>query len=51
MEGGCYPSGGSEALAEELVPVIESYGGKVLIRALVDSILVESMPFLRYYVI
>jgi phytoene dehydrogenase-like protein len=42
MEGGCYPRGGSEKLAEELVPVIESFGGKVLIRALVDNVLLES---------
>lgn len=41
MEGGCYPRGGSEMLARELVPVIQSFGGRVLIRALVDSIIVK----------
>jgi all-trans-retinol 13,14-reductase len=46
MEGGCYPRGGSQKLAEELVPVIESFGGKVLIRALVDNIVVEGTSML-----
>jgi len=38
MEGGCYPQGGAEAMAKELVPVIQSYGGRVLIRAAVKQI-------------
>jgi all-trans-retinol 13,14-reductase len=42
MEGGCYPRGGSDSMAKELVPVIESYGGKVLIRASVEQVLVEN---------
>ena len=42
MEGGCYPRGGSNKLAKELVPVIESYGGRVLVRAQVEKILFES---------
>lgn len=41
MEGACYPRGGSEEMAKELVPVIESFGGRVLIRAQVEKILVE----------
>jgi all-trans-retinol 13,14-reductase len=42
MEGGCYPRGGSDKMAAELVPVIESFGGRVLIRAQVEQVLVES---------
>lgn len=42
MEGGCYPSGGAETMAAELIPVIEAHGGKVLIRANVKEIVVEN---------
>jgi phytoene dehydrogenase-like protein len=41
MEGGCYPQGGAETMAKELVPVIQSHGGKVLIRAPVREISVN----------
>lgn len=41
MEGGCYPVGGSTAMAKELVAVIHAYGGKVRIRAAVDSIVLD----------
>jgi all-trans-retinol 13,14-reductase len=41
MEGGCYPRGGSQRMAEELVSVIEHFGGKVRIRATVDQILYD----------
>ena len=37
-EGGCYPEGGSETLAESLVPIIEEWGGRVLIDAKVGEI-------------
>ena len=49
MEGGCYPRGGSDMMAKELVPVIESYGGRVLIRAQVDKIIVEGMVLYKCY--
>lgn len=39
MEGGCYPSMGSEALAMELANTIEEAGGTILIRAKVEKIL------------
>lgn len=51
MEGGCYPSGGSESLAKELVPVIQRFGGNVFIRANVDRILVEGTPKSSQWVI
>eukprot|EP01059_Diplonema_ambulator_P014093 TRINITY_DN2491_c0_g1_i1.p1 TRINITY_DN2491_c0_g1~~TRINITY_DN2491_c0_g1_i1.p1 ORF type:complete len:616 (+),score=247.16 TRINITY_DN2491_c0_g1_i1:49-1848(+) len=38
MEGGCYPRGGSEVLGAALVPVIEEWGGRVLIDAKVGEI-------------
>ena len=41
MEGGCYPQGGAETMAKELVPIVESYGGRVLIRAPVREISVD----------
>ena len=37
-EGGCYPAGGSETIAETLVPIIEEWGGRVLIDAKVGEI-------------
>lgn len=42
MEGGCYPRGGSEEMAKDLVPVIESRDGKVMIRAQVKEIIIEN---------
>lgn len=41
-EGGAYPVGGSQELAKCLVPVITSAGGRVLVRARVEEILVDS---------
>ena len=41
MEGGCYPRGGSTKMAEELVSVIEYYGGQVNIRATVKDIIYD----------
>mmetsp|Transcript_42543 Transcript_42543/g.133317 ORF Transcript_42543/g.133317 Transcript_42543/m.133317 type:complete len:615 (-) Transcript_42543:439-2283(-) len=40
-EGACYPRGSSQVLAERLIPVIERYGGRVLVRAAVDTLIVE----------
>jgi phytoene dehydrogenase-like protein len=42
IEGGAYPVGGSQELAKCLVPVITGAGGRVLVRAPVDEILVDS---------
>ena len=42
IEGGAYPVGGSQALAKCLVPVITGAGGRVLVRAPVEEILVDS---------
>ena len=42
MEGGCYPTGGSEVMMKELVPIIEKNNGQVLIRAKVKEILIEN---------
>lgn len=41
FDGGNYPVGGSEAIAESILPVIEKSGGQVLIKAEVDEILVR----------
>ena len=41
MEGGCYPRGGSSRMAEELVSVIEYFGGQVSIRATVKEIVYD----------
>jgi all-trans-retinol 13,14-reductase len=41
IHGACYPVGGSSRIAESIVPVIEEAGGRVLIRAEVDEVLVE----------
>ena len=41
MEGGCYPRGGSSKMAEQLVSVIEHFGGQVTIRATVKEILYD----------
>ena len=42
MEGGCYPTGGSEVMMKELVPIIEKNNGQVFIRAKVKEILIEN---------
>jgi len=42
IEGGAYPVGGSQELAKCLVPVITGAGGRVLVRASVEEILVDS---------
>ena len=42
MEGAWYPRGGSEEIAKNIVPIIESTGGKVLVRKKVKSILVNN---------
>lgn len=42
MEGGCYPTQGSEAMAIDLCKTIVENGGEVLIRASVSEILVEN---------
>ncbi len=42
IEGGAYPVGGSTSLAKCLVPVIREAGGRVLVRANVREILVDS---------
>jgi len=44
LEGGVYPTGGSEAIAKALVPTVLDAGGRVLIRAKVDEIVVEDRP-------
>jgi len=41
FDGGAYPVGGSESIAESILPLIESAGGKVLIKAEVSEIIVE----------
>lgn len=41
MEGGCYPRGGASKMAEELVSVIEYFGGQVNIRAVAKDILYD----------
>eukprot|EP01062_Namystynia_karyoxenos_P058538 TRINITY_DN50061_c0_g1_i1.p1 TRINITY_DN50061_c0_g1~~TRINITY_DN50061_c0_g1_i1.p1 ORF type:complete len:602 (+),score=157.73 TRINITY_DN50061_c0_g1_i1:106-1911(+) len=41
LEGGCYPRGGAHTLAECLIPVIEKWGGRVLIDAAVGEIVCD----------
>lgn len=41
LDGGCYPVGGSAAMADTIVPVIEKAGGVVAVKASVAEILVE----------
>jgi all-trans-retinol 13,14-reductase len=40
-EGGAYPEGGSERMAQVLAQAVEASGGRVLVRARVDEILVS----------
>jgi all-trans-retinol 13,14-reductase len=40
--GGFYPEGGSGQIAEKLIPVIESTGGKCLVKAMVNKILIKN---------
>ena len=42
MKGGAYPVGGASEIAFHIIPVIESAGGKVLVRAEVQSILMNA---------
>ena len=42
IEGGAYPVGGSQELAKCLVPVVTGAGGRVLVRAAVEEILVDT---------
>ena len=41
LHGGCYPAGGSGALADALVDAIEKGGGRVLLKTAVERVLVE----------
>jgi len=41
FEGGNYPVGGSERIAETIIPVIEKAGGCVLVKAEVERILID----------
>lgn len=41
FEGGYYPLGGSERIAETMIPLIQAAGGKVLINADVAEVVVE----------
>jgi phytoene dehydrogenase-like protein len=41
MEGGAYPSDGAEAMAMELAHTIQSNGGGILIRAVVEEIVYD----------
>lgn len=42
LEGGVYPSGGSESMCMELATALHANSGQLLIRATVDSILIEN---------
>jgi all-trans-retinol 13,14-reductase len=42
LDGGYYPVGGPQAISKALIPVIEATGGRVLVRAPVDRIVVEN---------
>lgn len=42
MHGGYYPRGGSSEFAFHIIPVIEKAGGKVMVRAHVSDILLDS---------
>jgi all-trans-retinol 13,14-reductase len=40
--GGWYPVGGPKEIAESIIPIIEATGGKVLVKAKVESILIKN---------
>jgi all-trans-retinol 13,14-reductase len=42
FEGGSYPVGGAERIAETVIPAIEEAGGQVLVKAEVQEILIEN---------
>ena len=42
MHGGYYPVGGASEIAYNIIPVIEKAGGKVLVRAPVTEIVLDS---------
>jgi len=42
LEGGWYPRGGTSEFAKQIIPVIESSGGRVLVRKAVKEILIEN---------
>lgn len=42
LYGAWYPIGGSKTIADSIVPVIESTGGKVLVNHTVDEIIIEN---------
>jgi len=42
MGGGFFPIGGSQKISEAIIPTIESAGGRVLVRATVESIVVRN---------
>jgi len=40
-DGACYPTGGAAEIARRIIPTIDNSGGRVLVRAEVESILIE----------
>lgn len=42
LEGGWFPKGGSSTFANNIIPVIERSGGRVLVRKAVEEILIEN---------
>eukprot|EP00966_Prymnesium_polylepis_P296908 6859400-Prymnesium_polylepis.1 len=42
MGGGYYPIGGPQTISQAIIPTIEAAGGRVLVKATVTSILIES---------
>jgi all-trans-retinol 13,14-reductase len=42
LKGGYYPIGGPGVIAQKIIPTIEKAGGKVLVSALVDRIIIEN---------
>ena len=42
IEGGFYPSGGCGVISQNIIPVIEEAGGRVLVRAPVSNIIVKN---------
>ena len=41
MHGGYYPLGGTSEIAYQIIPIIERYGGRVLVGAPVSKILTD----------